>query len=91
MKRINLPYFIINITLYLISTVPAQAALSGTIHFRGTIVEPACQINHQRNQLNIDCSARNDRSVNSVAIISSSELQYLNNEKTLAIALVIYR
>ncbi|POX29628.1 hypothetical protein C3463_01040 [Serratia marcescens] len=72
-------------------TFPVQAMPSGTIHFSGTIVEPSCRVNHEINQVNIDCSARSDRPVNSDAVVSHAELEYLDNEKTLAIAHVTYR
>lgn len=91
MKRNPLPYLMIIAGLLLISTLPVHANMSGTLHFSGTIVEPACRVNHEISQINIDCSARSDRPVNSENVISQAELEYLDNEKTLAIAHVTYR
>ncbi|CAI2141671.1 MULTISPECIES: type 1 fimbrial protein [Serratia] len=91
MKRNTLPYLMIIAGLLLISSLPVHATMSGTIHFSGAIVEPACWVNHKVDRLNIDCSARSDRPVNSDAVVSHAELEYLDNEKTLAIAHVTYR
>lgn len=92
MKRNTLPYLmIITGLLLLISSLSVQANMSGTIHFSGKIVEPSCRINHKISQINIDCSARSDRPANNEAVVASSEWEYLDNEKTLAIAHVTYR
>lgn len=89
------PLFLVVNTIYLLLGVvfSAQAGMSGQITFYGAIVEPACQINKAVNtgRLSVDCSQRSDSQRYAVEDIVSSTVEYLDQEKSMAVLNLVYR
>ncbi len=79
--------YAIGIVMLLLSTYDH----AGTVYFYGAIVEPTCHAKYDNVRLRFDCSLRSDGQGESHILISSSDLEYLNEKRTFAVAHVTYR
>lgn len=80
-----------------------QITPGGIIHFRGAIVESPCEVNSQQQQIEVSCirdgklrsSRYNTQQIamapESLQQIASMRMQYLNEQKNLAILNIEYK
>ncbi|WP_213132300.1 type 1 fimbrial protein [Citrobacter sp. FP75] len=90
-------------SLFTLSVSAQQISNGGVIHFRGEIVEPPCEVNTHQQQIEMSCirdgkmhsSRFNTQQVmmapQSVKQIAAVKMQYLNEQKNLAILNIEYK
>lgn len=99
-------YFKYQFMCYFFFMFPAtaqQITPGGIIHFRGAIVESPCEVNSQQQQIEVSCirdgklrsSRYNTQQIamapESLQQIASMRMQYLNEQKNLAILNIEYK
>lgn len=78
-------------SLMIILSFSAKAEQSGIVYFKGSIVEPTCQINYNLYGLDINCSKNRKDKVNSNDYITSHHVEYLDDTKRIVLVHVSYR
>ncbi|MDA8504955.1 type 1 fimbrial protein [Citrobacter sp. Awk 2] len=90
-------------SFFMFSATAQQITPGGIIHFRGAIVESPCEVNSQQQQIELSCirdgklrsSRYNTQQIamasQSLQQIASVKMQYLNEQKNLAILNIEYK
>ena len=90
-------------SFFVFSATAQQITPGGIIHFRGAIVESPCEVNSQQQQIELSCirdgklrsSRYNTQQITmapeSLQQIASMRMQYLNEQKNLAILNIEYK
>lgn len=90
-------------SFFMFSATAQQIIPGGIIHFRGAIVESPCEVNSQQQQIELSCirdgklrsSRYNTQQIamapESLQQIASVKMQYLNEQKNLAILNIEYK
>ncbi|EPJ3205698.1 type 1 fimbrial protein [Salmonella enterica subsp. enterica serovar Derby] len=90
-------------SFFMFSATAQQITPGGIIHFRGAIVESPCEMNSQQQQIELSCirdgklrsSRYNTQQIamapQSLQQIASVKMQYLNEQKNLAILNIEYK
>ncbi len=90
-------------SFFMFSATAQQITPGGIIHFRGAIVESPCEVNSQQQQIELSCirdgKLRSSRyNTQQIAMapenlqqIASVKMQYLNEQKNLAILNIEYK
>lgn len=90
-------------SFFMFSATAQQITPGGIIHFRGAIVESPCEVNSQQQQIELSCirdgklrsSRYNTQQITmapeSLQQIASVKMQYLNEQKNLAILNIEYK
>ncbi|HCJ6375267.1 MULTISPECIES: type 1 fimbrial protein [Citrobacter] len=90
-------------SFFMFSATAQQITPGGIIHFRGAIVESPCEVNSQQQQIELSCirdgklrsSRYNTQQIamapESLQQIASVKMQYLNEQKNLAILNIEYK
>ena len=90
-------------SFFMFPATAQQITPGGIIHFRGAIVESPCEVNSQQQQIELSCirdgklrsSRYNTQQIamapESLQQIASMRMQYLNEQKNLAILNIEYK
>ena len=90
-------------SFFMFPATAQQITPGGIIHFRGAIVESPCEVNSQQQQIEVSCirdgklrsSRYNTQQITmapeSLQQIASMRMQYLNEQKNLAILNIEYK
>jgi type 1 fimbria pilin len=83
---------VLTLLLVTLCAYPTTASVgSGRVSFYGSIVEPSCLIVHHARKPALDCSVRSDYQVGFEKNFVKTQLDYIDQEKKLAVLMVTYR